>query len=153
MILNASTTLTFELTPGQYDVTGNATATASSVCTVCKDNGEPNEAWKAVDGTTDTRWESRHADNEWLLVDLGVVKNINATQIFWEGAYSTKYSIDVSTDGVNFTTVAEVDLDHEGEEITVFDPVDARYIRVNCIKRHTIFGNSIREFKVLSDVR
>lgn len=148
IIVNDDMTVTCNLTPGMYDVTGNATATADSVY-----GGGENVAQNAVDGNLDTRWESNYKNGCWLLVDLGATKSINGVNIYWEGAYAKEYDIEVSSDGESFTTVASVTLTHEGEEITSFSPIDARYIRVNCKTRSTVFGNSIYEFKALSDVR
>lgn len=148
--VNGSSERKITLTPGQFNVTGtNATATADSATMDSK--GYLNEAQMAVDGNPDTRWESGYHNNAWLLVDLGSVKNINGVNIKWEGAYSSNYSILVSTDGENFTNVADVNLNHEGEEITTFDPVDVRYVKIDCKTRATFFGHSIWELKVLSD--
>ena len=148
IIVNADMTVTCNLTPGMYDVTGAATATADSVF-----GGGGNVAQNAVDGDLTTRWESNYKNGCWLLVDLGESKTVNGVSIFWEGAYAKEYDIEVSEDGETFATVASVTLTHEGEEVTSFAEASARYIRVNCKTRATIFGNSIYEFKALSDVR
>lgn len=144
--INADTTYTYEMTPGDYNVTGSATATAESVTGT-------NTADLAVDGDDSTRWESAYKDNTWLLVDLGEVKKITGVYILWEGAYASEYNIEVSADGSSYTKVAEVTNQREGLVGTSFDETDARYIRVNCVKRGTKFGSSIKEIQVLSDNR
>ena len=144
-IVNDDVTLTYPMKDGQHDVTGHATATAESVYA----NGG-NTPDKTLDGSLDTRWESNYRNNSWLLVDLGEVKEIGAVNIWWEGAYASEYAIEVSEDGTDYREVASVNLTHEGEEITSFDPVNARFVRVKCIKRATIFGFSIKEIRILS---
>ncbi len=146
IIVNSDMTLTCNLTPGLYDVTGNANAIADST------TGD-NVAQLAVDGNDSTRWESSYKDGCWLLVDLGETKSVNGVSIVWEGAYAKEYDIEVSVDGQTFTKVASVTIGREGEEITSFDPVETRYIRVNCKARATKYGSSIYEFKALSDVK
>lgn len=136
----------FPLTPGAYNVSAGATATADGYY------GE-NRPEFAVDGSLDTRWESEYRNNTWLMVDLGEPHRINGVNIVWEGAYSAHYTIEVSADGENFTQVADVNISKEGLETTMFDEVDARYVRVNCLVKFSMWGSSIKEIEVLSDIR
>ena len=57
-----------------------ATATASS-----------GTASAAVDGNDGSRWESAHADGEWLQLDLGSEVSLCAVNIHWEGAHADEY--------------------------------------------------------------
>jgi len=122
----------------------NKPASASSV--------QPNSTFtpdKAVDNDLSTRWSSAYSDNQWWKVDLGfIVNNIRRVVIRWEAAYATAYSIQVSTDDVNYTTVYSTTTGQGGTEEVHFVPVDARYIKILCTKRATPYGFSFWEFEV-----
>ncbi|MGI6270091.1 MAG: discoidin domain-containing protein [Candidatus Howiella sp.] len=106
---------------------------------------------KAVDGSLSTRWASKEEDNQWLLVDLGELTEINQVSIDWEAAYASRYRVEVSAVGTNdadFTTVASV-TDGKGGSVTLdFDTVPARYVRLYCETRATKWGNSVWELGV-----
>lgn len=66
------------------------------------------------------------------LIDLGDVYNINSVDIRMdEWNYATAYDIQVSTDNVNWTTVATEKEVPVGGKITKFDMIPARYVKVN----------------------
>lgn len=142
---------TFEYTLERtYNLAVGKTVTASS--TQHNDDGTVRPPELAVDDDLTTRWESEFKDNQWLVVDLGQVYEINGVNIYWEGAYASKYKLSVSEDGESYTEVATVEISKEGLESTVFEQVNARYVRFDCLKRGTTkFGCSIYEFQVLSD--
>lgn len=108
-----------------------------------------NLAIKAVDGKQDTRWESKAANNQWIYVDLGEEKQIGGARIYWEGAYGKEYSLEVSNDAENWTSVYDVKDFGGGMDEIVIEELPARYVRVNCKIRGTIFAFSIYEFQVL----
>jgi HEAT repeat protein len=107
----------------------------------------------AVDGklTRDTAyWGS--AWPSWFQIDLQEVRKIDTVRIifYWDGKRYYPYTLDVSTDGKTWTTVADnsknsTPADSRGI-IHQFDPVDARYVRVNIIK------NSVNEAVHLVEV-
>ncbi|WP_245988042.1 discoidin domain-containing protein [Cohnella lupini] len=102
----------------------------------------------AVDGRFDRRWESDHADNQWMSVDLGAPTTINRVALYWENAYGKAYTIDVSEDGQTWTTVYSTDSgDGDSDEIA-FAPVTARFVKMNGLKRGTPYGFSLWEFEV-----
>ena len=79
------------------------TATAST------ENGNGGKASNAIDNVKNTRWESKHSsDDEYITVDLGSEKSIKQLQILWEDASASDYTVEVSNDGQNFTSVATV---------------------------------------------
>lgn len=103
-----------------------------------------------TDGLKDTNWASDinagHTTQdavEYLTIDLQRAYNVYkvivsphfdyaSTQKFVANTFPEKYQVQVSTDGVNFTTVAtydEVMTDAKAVEHT-FTPVSARYIRI-----------------------
>lgn len=139
----------YSLTPGAYNIAKGAAASASSE----NSNDGGNVAGRGVDGDQNTRWESNYGDNAWFIVDLGESHLINGVNIYWEGAYASRYVLEISSDGNSYTQVAEVNISKEGLEATAFDEVDARYVRMRCLQRATGFGVSFYEMQVLSDIR
>lgn len=147
--LNGSAT--FEYTQERtYNLALGKTVTASS--TQHNDDGTVRPPELAVDDDLNTRWESEFSDGQWFIVDLGGTYKVNGVNIYWEGAYASKYKLSVSTDGVNYTEVATVEIAKEGLASTVFAECDASYVKFECITRaNTKFGCSFYEFQVLSD--
>ncbi|MFQ9515747.1 MAG: discoidin domain-containing protein [Eubacterium sp.] len=141
---SAYTAAQIEITSGHrskdVNVALRKTATASSY-------QGTNTPASAVDGKTNTRWESKTTDNEYFQVDLGTEMEINSIKILWEPAYAETYNLQVSKDGNNWTTVAS-EKGLNGWVTTDFDAVKARYVRMQGIKRATGWGYSIYEFEV-----
>ena len=102
----------------------------------------------AVDGRLDRRWESAYEDNQWMSVDLGSTKTINRVLLNWEKAYGKAYTIDVSTDGTTWNTVYATDTGNGGIDDISFSPVEARYVKMNGIKRGSPYGFSLWELEV-----
>ncbi len=120
------------------------TATASSI-----EGDNTNRAPQyAVDGQIGTRWASNSSDPQWLCVDLGSVKNIESVIIRWEAAYASAYSIQISNDAQNWTTVYSTNSGNGQMDTINFNPVNARYVRMYGTRRGTYFGYSIFEFIV-----
>ncbi len=104
----------------------------------------------AVDGNKGTRWSSNFADDAWMSVDLGQTYVINKVVITWENAYGKAYNIQVSVDGTNWTTVAEMLEQNGGEDTITFDAVSARYVKLQGVKRATGYGYSIWDLQVIA---
>jgi hypothetical protein len=104
----------------------------------------------ATDGLLDTRWSSRHQDNEWIMVDLERVYWIDRVKLYWEAAYATKYEIQVSEDGLEFTTAYATDNAKGGvQDIPLSSGlIQARYVRIPCYKRNTNYGSSLYEIEI-----
>lgn len=102
----------------------------------------------AVDGRFDRRWESAFEDNQWMSIDLESVKKINRVVLNWENAYGKAYTTEVSLDGQTWKTVYATDAGNGGTDDISFAPVDARYVKMNGIKRGTPYGFSLWEFEV-----
>ena len=64
------------------------------------------------------------------------------------GAFGKAYTVQVSTDGKEWTDVFETDAGDGGTDVVQFKPVTARWVRVYGTKRGTRFGYSLWEFKV-----
>ena len=103
----------------------------------------------ANDVSSATRWSSSYADNEWWQVDLGTARKVDTVEINWENAYASQYKIQVSTDRVNFTDVATVNLPSSRLERTTFPVQTARYVRVLGVTRATRWGFSFFDARVL----
>ena len=97
---------------------------------LAKSAGGGNTESLSNDGDLTTRWFSRIADNQWWEVDLGSVQNISKIDIKWEGAYATTYSLQVSSDDVNFTNVFSTTTGVGGNVSHSFTAKDARYVKI-----------------------
>ncbi|MBN1893685.1 glycoside hydrolase family 3 C-terminal domain-containing protein [bacterium] len=121
----------------------NKSVTVSSV------EREGLEGGMAVDGDMSTRWSSAFSDPQWIKLDLGEATAIDQVLLFWETAYAKEYKIQVSNDGLGWTTQADVTAGDGG-----IDRLDirasGRYVRMLGIKRATEWGYSLWEFQVLA---
>ena len=122
-----------------------STASASS-----RENGSLGPA-NAIDGSMNTRWSSDFYDNQWLQIDLGQRRNIYGLTIHWETAYARVYNVQVSDDGIAWTTVFSETNGNGGIDDITFAEVSAVYLRINCITRATPYGSSIWEVELRSD--
>ena len=104
----------------------------------------------AVDGNTGSRWESTHGvDPQWIYVDLGEIKSIDKVGFLWEGAYASKYYVQISDNAQNWNTVAMVSATvAKNVQIDLGQTYDTRYVRMYGTRRGTGYGYSIFEFGV-----
>ena len=109
---------------------------------------------KAVDGKLDTRWGSRFQDDEWLMIDLLDEYYLDSVKLYWEAAYATAYEIQLSNDGIVWTSAVVVTDAHGGVVTHVLTPLQtdrqptARYVRILCHTRSTGYGSSLYEVEV-----
>ena len=104
---------------------------------------------KAVDGDPKTRWSSEwQMDPSWIAVDLEERTTVSRVNLSWEWSYAKEYEIQVSDDEENWKTVYHTDAGSGNEEEIVFSPVEARHVRVYCIKRALQWGYSLYEVEV-----
>ncbi len=102
----------------------------------------------AVDGLENTRWSTQYTDEQWLAVDLAAVINITQLTLKWEAAYGEHYELQV-WDGVAWQAVfSELAGDGATDDITLSTAVNARFVRMDGIKRATGWGFSLWEFEV-----
>jgi len=137
----------FKVEKLKNEVAFNKSATSSSVedLTLIPQN--------AVDGNLSTRWASEFSDPQWICIDLDRNYTINKIKLIWESAYGKSYKIEVSTNNTDWTEVyATQEGDGQEDEIG-FDPVTARYVRLNGIQRGTSWGYSLYEFQVFKGKR
>ena len=110
-------------------------------------------ASNAIDGNPATRWSSSFADNQWLALDLGVSRSINQVVLTWEAASAADYRIDLSTDGVTWTT-AKTFTGGTGARTDTLTGLSAhvgRYVRMFGTRRSTPYGFSLWEMQVSGD--
>lgn len=105
-------------------------ATASS----SGDEGSALKAGNVNDENMETRWAStaNHKDDKWVALDFGKAKDIASVILKWERCNATKYKIQSSNDGVNWTDVksftkAPSDFD---DKINFENKINTRYLRV-----------------------
>lgn len=106
----------------------------------------------AIDNNVKTRWESGWSDSEYLIVDLGASFFVKKIELMWQYASAKDYSIMVSSDGVNYKSIADVCalalVERRSESFLFKKMVECRYIKINCQKRTTEWGYSIWEMAV-----
>jgi endoglucanase Acf2 len=103
-----------------------------------------NTAEAAVDGSSATRWESKHgAGEQWLRVDLGEQYDISSVHVNWENAAAATYEIQVSDDADGpWETVRTVTKTAPTTDDVAVD-ASGRYLRVLGLERLTDYGYSI----------
>jgi len=116
-----------------------------------------SSSFKAADGVVDIE-EYWGCDPypAWWQVDLGSVSPIAAIEVFpyWDGSRYYQYTIDVSTDENNWKQVVDYSTNTaiaspNGVRHT-FNPVDARFIRVNMLKNSANVGVHLVEVRAYS---
>jgi endoglucanase Acf2 len=137
----ASSTITINSSSGT-NLALNKTATASSV------NGTNTAALAFDSDPANTRWESAASDPQWIEVDLGASYNVNGAKLVWETAAAKAYSIQVSTDNTNWTTVYSESNGTGGTANLTFTATTARYVRMYGTVRTTGYGYSLWDFEV-----
>ncbi len=126
--------------PESLNLALNKTATASTSF------NDPN---LSIDGNLATRWSLAAAtENEWYKVDLGSEKSISKIDIKWEGAFATDYTLQISTDNVNFTDLKVITGSLGGNVSHTFNSTNARYIKILLIKAALPYPMSFWEFEV-----
>ncbi len=82
-----------------------------------------------------------------MLIYKGTVCNIKQVNIIWEDAGTSEYYIEVSTDGENYTKIAEAEgmgrQQNRNGAIILFNMSNARYVRIVGTVRNTNYGCSI----------
>ncbi|HEX7412163.1 MAG TPA: glycoside hydrolase family 3 C-terminal domain-containing protein, partial [Bacteroidales bacterium] len=102
----------------------------------------------AVDGFESTRWSSAFKDKQWIIVNLQKQYDINRIELFWEAAYATEFYVFCGNDTSNLTeTVAHITGGTGGTYFWETTNISAKYIKIYCVKRATIYGNSLFEIR------
>ena len=107
-----------------------------------------NEDYNAFDGDPNTRWSSLPRDGEWLEVNFEETISFNTVIIDWEKAFPTSYSIEISQDEKSWETIFATGKSDGGSDVLWVGNQKAKAIKVFCIERSTMYGNSIWEVSV-----
>ena len=120
--------------------------------------GTDMTAASAVDDDSSTRWGTNYKtdpklDSAWIYVDLGTVRTIDSVFIDWEHSGAKEYYIQIanaaSDNDAGWTNVAHIIDGMAWEKRPIkLTPVDARFVRVRCIKKISDFGYSLYELEV-----
>jgi beta-glucanase (GH16 family) len=105
---------------------------------------------EAVDGNAGTRWASAYGPTAWIQVDLGTPTAVSRVALNWEAAYARAFSIQLSTDGSNYTQAYSTTTGTGGQQSI---PVTgtARFVKLNLTQRALeIYGYSLWEFQVFA---
>ncbi len=127
----------------------NQPVTASSIQNIA------GQAKNVNDGAAGTRWESGHnasqTDVQWIEVDLGAVYNLSGVNILWEGAKADEYTIQLSSNQVNYQDALVVTANAaENNQRNHTLTGTGRYLRIYCTKKTAAFapyGYSIFELQ------
>ncbi|WP_026508795.1 discoidin domain-containing protein [Butyrivibrio sp. MC2013] len=130
---------------------GDTTESVKLQITEATASGEENvdtPVSNAFDGDDKSRWASNFSDDAWILFDLGEVVSVDRMVLNWEDAYGESYDILVSTDGQNYNTVKSLTGMKGGIDSISFSPTDARYIKLQGVKRALPYGYSLWEAEI-----
>lgn len=101
-----------------------------------------------VDGDRTTRWSSEWNDGpQWLGIDLDSVWTVTEVRLTWEEAYATRYRVELSPDGAQWTTVYSTS-SGTGGTVRISVKSAARYVRLVFDQRGTMWGYSLWELEV-----
>lgn len=151
------------ITARSYDAAGNVSDTASYTVTVNNSTTTPppttgvnlalnrpasalststsaGQPSSAFDGSLTTRWSSSYSQPQWLQVDLGAAYSITGVKLNWEAAYGKAYSIQVSNDGTNWTSIYSTTAGDGGTDDLTGLSGTGRYVRMNGTTRATVGG-------------
>lgn len=110
-----------------------------------EDAGEPNAAIDASDGS---RWAANMSDDEWIYIDLNEPTEIATVRLNWESAHAKSYKLLISDDAVNWKEIYLNENSKGGVEEIKIKPVRTRYVKMQGLKRATMWGYSLFEFEL-----
>ena len=132
-----------------YAIGGTATATEAFT---------GFNATSVNDGQTTTAWvasNNNEGEERWVMIELDKLREINMVKLTWDkNAAGTDYVLEVSEDGVVFTKIyEETGWESNGEDAGVktitFEPVNAKYVRLNNLYNSiTAYNMTLWEFEI-----
>ncbi len=109
----------------------------------------------AVDGNQSTLWQTQKvkgkggSSSEWIEIDLGTSQSISQVNLSWDAYYATNYSIQVSNDHTNWTTVFSTSTGDGAADTVTFSFIQARYVRMTSSSwNNSSNRNWLKEFEV-----
>jgi hypothetical protein len=143
---SGAATFTWTVTGGSGGTCGTTNVALRKPVTGSQENAGTAPG-NAVDGNPGTRWSSAFSDPQALTVDLGQTYQLCKIVLNWEAAYAKAFSIQVSTDGTNWTTIYSTTAGTGGVQ-TLNVSGTGRYVRMLGTQRATAYGYSLWEFEV-----
>ena len=131
--------------PLNVDLSGPGVAVQPVAATASSSANQGNSAAKAIDGSTTTRWESAHTNNEWIQFDFGGKTQLGYMKLVWEAAYGKEYAVETSDDGSTWYQLRYVTGAKGGTEEFFNLDANVRYVRVRGTQRATQYGYSLFE--------
>jgi beta-glucanase (GH16 family) len=101
----------------------------------------------SVDGNPATRWASAAGDPQWIEIDLGAAYEMDQIVLNWADASALDYDIEVSDDGVNWSTVYANSNGAGGVESFSVSAIGS-YVRLYAYIGNTTDGCALNEFEV-----
>ncbi len=101
----------------------------------------------AVDGDTTSAWSSLTNDPQWLMVDLGGVRDLSRVRLQWNTNYARAYALQASLDGTNWTSLYSTTSGGGGTEDVLVSGT-GRYVRMYGTQSAGAAGYSLLEFEV-----
>jgi hypothetical protein len=139
---------TFTSTATSQPPTGNLALNKPATVSSTYVSSSPS---RAVDGNGSTYWRSGSVSKTtivWLAVDLQAIYQIGRAVVKWNSSrYAKKYQFQVSTDGVQFTTVYTDNAGNGGTDDFTFNAVSARYVRLY-ITENNKSSEQVLEFEI-----
>jgi len=135
-----------------------ATASAISEGTY---NGDTQYAYEAIDGNKDIGWSSSFDMPAWLNVEFDQVYSIDSIGVWW-GSHKHDYSISLSLDGSNWTTVKTgISNNSEGSapvyELFSINSTNAKYMKIDITSTSApsshIFQASVNEIEAYGKLK
>lgn len=105
------------------------------------------------DGYQTTRWSSKWLDNEWVIIDLGSLYNINLIRVNWENARAKAYQILTSDDTLTWRVIYSNTADFPKGIYNLSINGYGRYVKLIGLTRATMYGLSIYELEVYGSKR
>ncbi|WP_038166939.1 discoidin domain-containing protein [Verrucomicrobium sp. BvORR106] len=129
-------------------------ATQVKVTASSEETGKSNFAWKAVDGSKDSRWCANGGDRpQWLQLEFDKPQNLSGAKIVWESnAPIYPHKLETSADGKSWTVVADTTKDPKGGDTEhSFIAKDAKYVKLTVEGKASTGWVSVREISLKGD--
>ena len=129
-------------------------ATLVTVTASSEERGKGNFAWKAIDGSPDSRWCAGDASKpQWLQLELEKSASLTGLKIVWEsGNNAYQHKVEGSTDGKTWTTL--IDATHNtqgGNSEHTLPAASLKLLKITCTGTNQGGWASIREVTVTGD--
>lgn len=102
----------------------------------------------AFDDSPNSRWSSAFSDPQWLQVDLGASKQVQAVRLYWSASFASEYKLQASDDATSWRDIFVESQGNGHTDIITGLEARARYVRMIGTKRGGPYGYSLWDFEV-----